>query len=220
MSTGSFPAFVKAVYPVSQVPNWGAMHKAAEWNRSYAELTRDDLVPVPAYDMEKLMTPMKTLVQQKDEEEVTRKLFYSTKYFGKYDLDAGEFTAIHPGVDLKLALGTPLGSVAGGRVNSVRNTFSLGQHVVIEHRLPEGVFYSVYGHLGSVTVQEGQDVIPGQMIGTVGMTGNTSGPHLHLQIDRGMPGEDEHIPYLPKKEPTPAEAENYVVHPIRFIEKY
>lgn len=217
---GAFPAFGHAVYPVSQVPNWGAMHNAAQWNRTYAELTRDDLVPVPAYDMQKLMTPFKTVVADQDEEEITRKLFYSTKYFGKYDLDAGEFTAIHPGVDLKLALGTPIAAIGGGRVNTVESSPALGTHVVIEHRLPDGTYYSIYGHLGSVSVAAGQDITAGQTIGTVGMTGNTSAPHLHLQVDRGQPGEVEHIPYLPKTEPTPQEAALHVVHPIHFIEQY
>lgn len=214
-----FPPFTHAVYPVSHVPNWGAMHAAAQWNRSYAELTRDDFVPLPAYDSEKLIIPFTELLSPRNDAEITRKLFYSTHYFGAYDVDAGEFTAAHPGVDLKLAAGTPIGSIAGGRAHRVLNSGALGLHVIIEHRIGDEVYYSIYGHLGFVSVKEGDDVTGGQFIGTVGMTGNTSAPHLHLQIDRGH-GELVHEPYAPKTVPAPGEAEKWVVHPIRFIEQH
>src|SRR6185436_8118529 len=91
----------------------------------------------------------------------------------------------HDGVDLKLALGTPLGAIAGGRVYAIRNDDILGKHVLLEHRTKDGDRYlSIYGHLGSVAVSVGQDLTPGQTIGVVGMTGNTSGPHLHLGVHK------------------------------------
>lgn len=220
INDGAFPSFERTVFPVSRVPNWGAMHGAAEWGRTYAQMGTNDFVEVPDYDLGKLMEPFRDAVSANDEEQITRKLFYSTKFFGAYDLDAGEYTWLHPGVDLKLALGTPLGSIAGGRVYAVRNDGVLGLHVLVEHRIPEeGVLYSIYGHLGSVSVQEGDAVKPGQMIGTVGMTGNTSAPHIHLQIDRKR-GTDPHVPYRPDAVPSQTEAGRWTVHPIRFIQKY
>jgi murein DD-endopeptidase MepM/ murein hydrolase activator NlpD len=197
------------------------MHSAAEWNRTYAQLGTTDFVAVPRYDMQKLLMPFKEVVAEKDEAAITSKLFYSTKYYGKYDLDAKEYTAAHPGIDLKLALGTPIGSLAGGRVHDVRKDAILGLHVIIEHRHPTaGTFYSIYGHLGSTSVTSGQDVQAGQIIGTVGLTGNTSGPHLHLQVDRGSPGESYHVVFLPHDVPSPGEADAHTVHPIHFIEQY
>ncbi len=195
------------------------MHAATEWNRTYAELARDDFVPVPAYDMAKLTAPFKDLLNPRDDGEITRKLFYSTHYFGAYDIDAGEFTAAHPGVDLKLARGTPVGAIAGGRVHRVVNARPLGLHVIIEHHIGSDVYYSVYGHLDSTAVKAGYAVTPGQVIGTVGVTGSTTAPHLHLQVDRGH-GAASHEPYAPHEGTSAAEAERWTVHPIRFIEQY
>ena len=58
--------------------------------------------------------------------------------------------------------------------------------VVIEHA---GGVTSLYGHLQTgLAVHVGDDVVAGQVIGAVGMTGNTTGPHLHLEIDvTGVP---------------------------------
>ncbi len=214
---GGFPPFVRTVFPVSRVPNWGAMKSPSEWNRTYAEMSNEDFVPVPAYDLAKLTRPLSELVNPRNDEEITRKLYYSTHFFGAYDVDAAEFTAVHPGVDLKLALGTPIGAIAGGRVASVHQDSILGLHVIVEHRLGGETYYSIYGHFGSVAVREGDAVRPGQMIGTVGMTGSTSGPHLHLQIDRGAKNEEDHRPYLPSFLPSPEAADRFVVHPVRFI---
>lgn len=188
----AFPSFGAAVFPVSRVPNWGDMHSPEEWNRTYGELPDSAFVPVPAYDLRVLTIPMQSLLRPFTEQSVpviTAKLFYSTRFMGTYDVDAGEHTGAHDGVDLKLAYGTPVGAIAGGRVRAVGEDPILGLRVVVEHRHPsDGTFTSVYGHLGSVSVAEGQDVSPGTTLGTVGLTGKTSGPHLHLQVDRGPSG--------------------------------
>lgn len=220
-AAGEFPAFGHTVFPVTRVPDWGSMRTATEWNKTYAELPTTEYVPVPEYDLEKLAVPMTQLLKPRDNAEITRKLFYSTKYFGAYDIDAEEFTAVHPGVDLKLPLGTPIGAIAGGRVHVVGQDARLGLHVIIEHRHPiDGTFYSIYGHLGAARVAVGESVVPGQVIGEVGMTGKTTAPHVHLQVDRGQIREERHVPYYPAVLPTPESAERFVVHPIRFIQKY
>ena len=225
VATGNFPAFIKTSFPVANVPNWGAMRTPAEWDRTYDEMEAKDFVAIPRYDVAALKTPLFSLVSPLKDENIpliTAKLFYSTHYFGSYNIDADEFTAVHPGLDLKLALGTPIGSIAGGRVHGVRRTSSLGLHVLIEHRLPSGeTAYSIYGHLGSTGLEEGQDVIPGQTVGRIGMTGNTTGPHLHLQIDRKQQGETgEHVVYWPEALPSVVEAAQHVYHPITFIAQY
>jgi murein DD-endopeptidase MepM/ murein hydrolase activator NlpD len=183
-----FPALERAVHPVSKVPNWGAMRSPAEWDRTYREMTSEDFVAVPAYNLRTLTIPMSTLAKPSIQPEsipaITAKLYYSTRYKGSYDIDAGEHSGSHDGVDLKLALGTPLGAIAGGRVVDVLRNETLGLHVLIEHRTDGERYLSIYGHLGSASVEAQQDVTPGQTIGTVGMTGNTSGPHLHLAVHR------------------------------------
>lgn len=185
----AFPAFDHASFPVSRVPNWGAMTKPEQWNRSYAEMTDEDFVAVPAYDLSVLTIPMEEL--QKDRmgniPQITAKLFYSTRFMGTYDLDAGEYTGSHDGVDLKLAPGTPVGAIGGGRVTAVLTDDMYGNHVIIEHRIGDQVFHSLYGHLQRSALGVGDDVAPGQTVGYVGMTGNASAPHLHLQVDDDHP---------------------------------
>lgn len=73
--------------------------------------------------------------------------------------------------------GNPVRSVGAGRVTEVnRWNYSYGHHVVIGDKL--------YAHLSRIKVREGQRVRHGQMIGRVGSTGNSSGPHLHFESGR------------------------------------
>lgn len=214
-SLEGFPAFIHTSQPVNKVPNWGAMSTPEEWKRPYSQMTDADFVPVPAYNLKVLTIPMKSLtsgsrVSTADVPAVTAKLYYSTRYMGKYDLDAGEHTGEHPGVDLKLALGTPLGAIGGGRVYSVSSDARLGLHVIIEHRNESGQFFSVYGHLGSTKVSAGDTVKPGQTIGFVGLTGMTTMAHLHLEVHRGA------LPTEPGMHAA-AFTESQVVNPMSFI---
>lgn len=186
-------------------------------------MEESDFVSVPRYDLETLTTPLTTVIKNREEnvDVLTAKLFYSTRHFAAYDLDATEFSAVHPGVDMKLAPGTPVGAIAGGRVHAVRmDTKGLGLHVLVEHHIEDKAFYSIYGHLASVQVKAGDSVHPGQMIGTVGSTGYTTAPHLHLQVDRGVPNEKSHAVYWPKKIPSRAEAQEFTVNPLEFISQY
>lgn len=218
----AFPAFDHAVFPVGRVPNWGAMKTPAEWDRNYDDMERSAFVRVPAYDIDVLATPMKTLLKTRDEPEtvaiLTAKLFYSTRFFGAYDLDAREFSGDHAGIDLKVPEGTPVVSIGGGRIAAVvRETSGLGLHVVVEHRVDGETYYAIYGHLRSVSVRTGQVVAPGDVIAHSGSTGRSTAAHLHLQIDRGTPGEESHEAYWPGTTPSKAEAAQNTVHPITFI---
>ncbi len=217
----AFPAFGRAVYPVGRIPNWGAMKTPQEWNRSFSEMSQDDYVALPVYDLAVLTKPLDSIMDNRDAPEsiaaLTAKLFYSSRFFGTYNPDSGEFMGKHAGIDLKLPLGTPIRSIGGGKVHAVRSTAELGRHVIVEHRVDGQAFYAIYGHLGSVQVETGQVVQPGTGIGEVGMTGNTAAPHLHLQVDRGEPNEDAHIPYMPSSVPGRGEALQHAVNPIGFV---
>jgi murein DD-endopeptidase MepM/ murein hydrolase activator NlpD len=59
------------------------------------------------------------------------------------------------------------------------STWGYGQAVVIEHG---GTLSTLYGHMSARNVSCGQSVVTGQIIGFVGSTGNSSGPHLHFEI--------------------------------------
>ncbi|MEM6282704.1 MAG: peptidoglycan DD-metalloendopeptidase family protein [Chloroflexota bacterium] len=89
------------------------------------------------------------------------------------------FTSFHTGVDLAASVGTPIAAANSGRVVfSGWNSYGYGQTVVIAH----GPFTTLYGHMSSRSVSCGQDVSAGSIIGSVGNTGNSSGPHLHFEI--------------------------------------
>jgi murein DD-endopeptidase MepM/ murein hydrolase activator NlpD len=201
------------------------MRTPQEWTRRYEELSQADFVPVPSYSLPILLRPLETLknrVTQDEVDSITAKLYYSTRYFGKYDIDAGEYSGLHPGVDLKVAEGTPVAAIGGGRVHDVRTNATLGLHLLIEHRLQNGDgLFSIYGHLESSAVKKGEVVLPGQTIGTVGMTGNTTAPHLHLQLDRTEIGEAAHQPYWPAGATVSQnEADLHSPHPLTFIRRY
>ena len=94
----------------------------------------------------------------------------------------------HSGLDLSAPTGTTVRSVAAGTVMHAGYGYAgaaYGNHVVVKHA--DGK-YTLYGHLNSSSVRAGQSVSAGQMIGTVGSTGNSSGAHLHFEV-RNSPNQ-------------------------------
>lgn len=89
------------------------------------------------------------------------------------------FYAGHSGIDIAANIGTPIYAAnAGPILYSGWNNWGYGNTVVIAH----GPFSTLYGHMSSIAVRCGQYVNPGQVIGYVGSTGNSSGPHLHFEL--------------------------------------
>lgn len=90
----------------------------------------------------------------------------------------------HTGVDLAAPLGTPVLSACPGVVTTAQDDATgFGIHVVVSCDAP-GVDYStLYGHLSRRLVQVGDRVLPGELLGYSGSTGNSSGPHLHFEVD-------------------------------------
>jgi len=100
---------------------------------------------------------------------------------GGYTLTRG-YSGIHPGIDLAGATGTPIAAANGGYVIFAGpNNYGYGNLIVLIH----GAYMTVYGHLSTVNVGCGQYVESGQTIGTMGSTGNSSGPHLHFEVRAG-----------------------------------
>ena len=85
----------------------------------------------------------------------------------------------HTGLDIATSRGTPIKAAAGGTVSLAGRKGSYGNMVVITHG--NGV-QTYYGHCDTLLVSVGQTVSQGQTIATVGSTGNSTGPHLHLEI--------------------------------------
>lgn len=90
------------------------------------------------------------------------------------------FSRYHPAVDIVGRFGTALYPLKEGLVlEVVSDRYGLGKHLKIQH--PDGLV-SVYGHLNEFKVKIGQVVSGTTPIGTVGLTGRTTGPHLHFEI--------------------------------------
>lgn len=87
--------------------------------------------------------------------------------------------AIHTGIDMAAREGVEVYAAAPGRVVLAKDRIISGMSVVLEH-LP-GV-YSIYFHLDSIQVEAGEMVEQAQVIGTIGMSGLATGPHLHWEV--------------------------------------
>ncbi|UFU02150.1 M23 family metallopeptidase [Ruania suaedae] len=92
----------------------------------------------------------------------------------------------HTGLDMSAAAGTPIHAVADGTVTyaGVGRDGRSSMLVIIEHEVDGEKFWTWYVHMypNGVYVQAGQEVSAGESIGAVGSYGNSTGPHLHLEV--------------------------------------
>lgn len=88
----------------------------------------------------------------------------------------------HTGLDFAAPAGTPVVSIATGKVTATEYDGSYGNKTVVALENGTEVWYC---HLTAFSVNPGDRVDSGQVIGTVGSTGNSTGPHLHLEIRPG-----------------------------------
>ena len=93
----------------------------------------------------------------------------------------------HSGIDLAVANGTPVHATLPGIAQVFRSTIGYGLHVIVDHG---GGLSSVYAHLSSVAVSDHALVGGGAVIGAVGSSGYSTGPHLHFAIRRDSVAED------------------------------
>lgn len=88
----------------------------------------------------------------------------------------------HEGIDISARVGSKVYSTAQGTVVKVMySKYGYGNRVVIKHAYG---FETLYAHLGEINVKKGQWVRKNQLIGTVGNTGKSTGPHLHYEIHK------------------------------------
>lgn len=102
-----------------------------------------------------------------------------TSPFGSYRVFNETTEARHTGWDLRAGIGIPVMAMASGRVAFAGLLDIRGNHVIIDHGY--GIF-SGYSHFSQVHVTQGQTVSAGQVLGTVGTTGRSSGAHLHWEM--------------------------------------
>ena len=103
-----------------------------------------------------------------------------TAYYGVRYLNNSK---LHIGLDMYGQTDKRIYAVGGGKVTKAKaNKTGYGTHVIIAQ--DDGVT-ALYAHLSAMTVKAGQRVEAGQQIGVQGSTGNSTGPHLHLEMYRG-----------------------------------
>ena len=116
----------------------------------------------------------------------------------------------HRGTDFAAPRGTPIRATASGTVTKSSYTRSNGNYVKIKHN---GTYSTQYLHMDKRGVKVGQFVNQGDYIGTVGMTGNTSGPHVCYRFWKNGKQVDPLKQKLPEAKPISKELkEKYLVH--------
>ena len=87
---------------------------------------------------------------------------------------------LHPGFDFSAPVGTEVFATGDGVVEKAETSFrGYGYHIIINHGFG---YKTLYGHLSAFKVTEGQKIKRGQLIGLIGSTGLSTGPHLHYEV--------------------------------------
>lgn len=118
-----------------------------------------------------------------------------SSHFGWRDIQG--IKDLHTGTDFPAPMGTPVVAANAGKVIAVRTSSGgykggYGMHIIIDHG---GGQHTLYAHMSAFNVSVGQFVQRGDRIGSVGSTGWSTGPHLHLEIRRNGVAVDP-MPYL------------------------
>jgi Peptidase family M23/S-layer homology domain len=216
--------FNGAMMPLAFVPDW---KKSDYINQratlDYSSVNQGDLIPLPS--MRNIKSDFNSLFT------------YLTVFRGRYmDEERLSNSWSHDGVDIRAPIGTPIFAIGHGKIvrakDDPNNKYITIEHKDVKYRGKVGKYYSSYLHLSQVLVKPGDSIDKWTLIGRVGMTGYTTTPHLHLQVDN----EDAPFyPYWPFTLTEAAEAgysffewvdaglnqdliEKYSVDPIDFIQ--
>lgn len=101
--------------------------------------------------------------------------------FAKHPFTGGIY--LHKGIDIAWGRGVHIVATANGKVQKIDfDNMGLGHFLVIRHNYG---FHTKYGHLDKIIVQKGQEVRRGQVIGYMGSSGLSTGPHLHYEVGIG-----------------------------------
>lgn len=147
--------------------------------------TTSEPTPTISPTMPPMLVPLSSLKDRKVEKKakpVVRVLpISSTHVLGISSF----FNRMHHGIDIRAPIGTPIMAMHAGVVKTVAyEAGGYGRYVVIEHEEQGSIVTALYAHLKEATVKEGDEVDAATKIGLVGMTGRTTGPHLHFEISQ------------------------------------
>lgn len=111
--------------------------------------------------------------------------FISSSFGGRASPFSGRRGEFHKGLDINNRMGTPILATARGTVTFAAGDGAYGNSVEINHG---GGIITKYAHMKNYIVKQGQWVRRGEVIGYIGMTGRTTGPHLHYEVRlNGLP---------------------------------
>jgi murein DD-endopeptidase MepM/ murein hydrolase activator NlpD len=102
-----------------------------------------------------------------------------TSSFGEREDPFNGEGAFHSGIDISAPDGTPVRATADGEVSDANMGAGYGREVVLNHGHD---VLTIYGHLSAIAVLPGQHVKQGQVVGYVGQSGRSTGPHLHYEV--------------------------------------
>jgi murein DD-endopeptidase MepM/ murein hydrolase activator NlpD len=105
--------------------------------------------------------------------------FVSSGY-GYRDSPFSNKKSFHEGYDIVAPIGTPVYAPLSGRIKAVGFDSGFGRYIILENKKKK--LMVLFGHLKMVYIREGGFVKKGTRIGSVGMTGRTTGPHLHYEV--------------------------------------
>lgn len=134
---------------------------------------------LPAFLASAQTTVAKNFSQVQLDPEVTKTERSIRLPVATFEISQG-FRFFHPGIDLAATKGSPVFPIMEGTVIFVdKGKFGYGNHVIVDHG---SGFKSLYAHLSKIETKIGEKVDKDSIIGLVGSTGWSTGPHLHLQI--------------------------------------
>ena len=105
--------------------------------------------------------------------------FYFSSYFGWRDSPFTGERSYHNGIDMATASGTNIYAALYGKVTTAGWSDIYGNHVIVTHH---SGYKTLYGHMSSISVKVGQVVTTNTVLGKVGSTGKSTGPHLHFTV--------------------------------------
>ncbi|GEM_PF-2680093 len=122
----------------------------------------------------------------------------------------------HDGYDLAAAMGTPIRASKAGKVSFAGRKGGYGNSVILDH---PGGWSTLYGHASRLVVSLGQEVDAGQILGHVGSTGRSTGPHLHYELRHHGKSMDPGIFAASKPRPLEAMNSDPTPPPVRSVTK-
>ena len=110
---------------------------------------------------------------------------YITSQYGMRVNPVSGIYKLHAGCDIGASYGSSIYAAAGGTVILAGWNGGYGNCVMVNHG---NGYTTLYGHMSSIAVSNGQSVAQGQVLGYVGSTGNSTGPHLHFEVRASATG--------------------------------